>query len=200
MFGVIGTSSQLQSIITAHTLNSFWSTYMWRISSESLTNLSLISTTLKFKNGLPFINATRPRSGQHIEEFLFFCVVTGMTSFSDLLRDNDLFAVIRCNGNYSLLIFIVAETWLPSRCLVMDICSCSTIPVFSRHVTAFFISFFILSLFFPLTRKHFFLYSSLTSVHTFTPFLLYSKVWWVYVATSGAGNTTTTPTTCQAQT
>jgi hypothetical protein len=39
MIGFIDTSLQLQSIITAHTLNSFWT------SDESLTDLGLISTT-----------------------------------------------------------------------------------------------------------------------------------------------------------
>jgi hypothetical protein len=40
MIGFIDTSVQLQSIITAHTLNSFWTTSVWRISdcSQSLTD------------------------------------------------------------------------------------------------------------------------------------------------------------------
>jgi hypothetical protein len=33
------------------------------------------------------------------------------------------------------LLFVVAGTWLPSRCSAMDFCSSSTIPAFSRHVT-----------------------------------------------------------------
>jgi hypothetical protein len=40
MSGFIGTYSQLQSVITAHTLNSFWTTSVWR---TSLKNLSLTS-------------------------------------------------------------------------------------------------------------------------------------------------------------
>jgi hypothetical protein len=40
MIGFICTSLQLQLIITAHTLNSFWTTSVWRI---SMKNLSLIS-------------------------------------------------------------------------------------------------------------------------------------------------------------
>jgi hypothetical protein len=44
MTGFIDTSLQLQSIITADTLNSFWTTSLWRVLyEESLTNLSLIS-------------------------------------------------------------------------------------------------------------------------------------------------------------
>jgi hypothetical protein len=39
MIGFIGTSLQLQSIITANTLNSFWTTSLWRISHESPTDL-----------------------------------------------------------------------------------------------------------------------------------------------------------------
>jgi hypothetical protein len=38
MIGFIGTSLQLQLIITAHILKSFWTTSVWRISHESLTN------------------------------------------------------------------------------------------------------------------------------------------------------------------
>jgi hypothetical protein len=37
MIGFIGTSLQLQSIITAHTLNSSLTTSIWRISDWSLT-------------------------------------------------------------------------------------------------------------------------------------------------------------------
>jgi hypothetical protein len=40
MIGFIDTSLQLQSIITAHTLNSFWTTSVWRV---FMKNLSLIS-------------------------------------------------------------------------------------------------------------------------------------------------------------
>jgi hypothetical protein len=48
MTGFIGTSSQMQLIITAHTLNSFWRRlsceWLWRVSPFCL-NLGLVSTT-----------------------------------------------------------------------------------------------------------------------------------------------------------
>jgi hypothetical protein len=40
MIGFIGTPLQLQLIITAHTLNSFWTMTVWRISSKNLSLLS----------------------------------------------------------------------------------------------------------------------------------------------------------------
>jgi hypothetical protein len=43
MTGFIGTSLQLQLIITAHTLNSFWTTSVWRISDYYLV-LGLVSS------------------------------------------------------------------------------------------------------------------------------------------------------------
>jgi hypothetical protein len=63
MIGFIGITLQLQSIITAHTLNSFWKPYeepLWRISHESLTAFWLISASLEFTNPLRFITSTRP--------------------------------------------------------------------------------------------------------------------------------------------
>jgi hypothetical protein len=46
MIGFIGTSLQLQSIVTVHTLNSFWMTSVWRISPKNLSLLSEYRTGL----------------------------------------------------------------------------------------------------------------------------------------------------------
>jgi hypothetical protein len=45
MIGFIGTSLQLQSIMIAHILNSFWMPYVWRNSPKNLSLLGLIPTT-----------------------------------------------------------------------------------------------------------------------------------------------------------
>jgi hypothetical protein len=52
MIGFIGTSLQLQSIIRAHTLDSFLTTSVWRI---SMKNLSLLSDS-RIHEWTPFYN------------------------------------------------------------------------------------------------------------------------------------------------
>jgi hypothetical protein len=47
------------------------------------------------------------------------------------LHINDSSSIIAC-------VFVAAGMCLPSRCLVMDVCSGSTIPAFRRHVTVWF--------------------------------------------------------------
>jgi hypothetical protein len=57
MIGFTGASLQLQLIITAHILNSFWTSSVWWMScEESLTNLGLISTPLWIHESTSFYN------------------------------------------------------------------------------------------------------------------------------------------------
>jgi hypothetical protein len=131
MIDFIDTSLQLQSIITAHTLNSLWTTSVWRISLKIL-GLTWTSTTLEFTDELPFITATRPGQKSPCRTVNSLCYPVGCHGnlvFRNLLPGNDSFAAIRCN------IIVAAETWLASRCSPMDVRSGSTIPAFSRHVT-----------------------------------------------------------------
>jgi hypothetical protein len=70
-----------------------------------------------------------PNISHHVEQLIVFYYSVsshGNLFFSNLPRGND------CS-----LLFVVAEIWFPRRCSAMDVCSGSTIPVFS-HVTIFF--------------------------------------------------------------
>jgi hypothetical protein len=120
MIGFIGTSLQLQSIITAHTLNCFWPTNLYAVSR---TTLELIS--LSWIHELtPILYLPRgPNISHHVEQLIVLC------------------NSICCHG-MSLLIFEASETgicvpWLskltsapaaipafrpclPSRCPAMD--------------------------------------------------------------------------------
>jgi hypothetical protein len=87
MIGFIGSSLQLQSIITAHILNS-WTT--------SLTNLGLVSAP-RIHECSAFYNCHA--AGIEVTMSDSSSDVTGMTLFSHLLPGNDSFAAIHCNGN-----------------------------------------------------------------------------------------------------
>jgi hypothetical protein len=55
---------------------------------------------LELTNALPVITATRPGWKSPLRTATpFFCVITGMTLFSDLLPGNDSFAATSCSGN-----------------------------------------------------------------------------------------------------
>jgi hypothetical protein len=99
MIGFIGTSLQLQSIITAHTLKSFWTTSvwqsLWRIFEEFLTALnSRMNSFLKLPRG--------PNISHHVEQLIFLCYSVcwhGNLVFSSLLPSNDSFFAIHYSGN-----------------------------------------------------------------------------------------------------
>jgi hypothetical protein len=60
MTGFIGTSLQLQSIIAAHTLNSFWTTSVLRM---------LYVESLELTNELPFTTAREPNKDHRLQGF-----------------------------------------------------------------------------------------------------------------------------------
>jgi hypothetical protein len=66
MIGFIGTSLQLHWIITAHTLNSFWTA---SVGQMSMKILSLLSTTLEFANELPFITVRKLNRDHRLQGF-----------------------------------------------------------------------------------------------------------------------------------
>jgi hypothetical protein len=66
MTGFIGTSLQLQPIITAHTLNCFW--ILLRMNCDCcLTNF--YEDSLEFTNELPFITVREPHRDHRLQEF-----------------------------------------------------------------------------------------------------------------------------------
>jgi hypothetical protein len=72
MIGFIGTSLQLQPVITAHTLNCFWTTSVLRV---SLQNLSVLSESrsgfysLQLTKYTPFITAWEPNRNHRFQGF-----------------------------------------------------------------------------------------------------------------------------------
>jgi hypothetical protein len=108
---------QLRSIITAHTLNSFWTTSVWWISPKNLSLLSESRTGIYYSNSRIhcFYNFHAAR----------IKVIMSYNSSVLLCCHENAFVNIRCRGNKCL----------PGRCLAMDVCSGSTIQAFSRHVT-----------------------------------------------------------------
>jgi hypothetical protein len=69
MIGFIGTSLKLQSIITAHTLNSFLTTFVCRTSMKDLLNSKSKSKSLEFTNELPYITAREPNRDHRLQGF-----------------------------------------------------------------------------------------------------------------------------------
>jgi hypothetical protein len=111
--GFIGTFSQLQLIITAHTFNSFWMPYeepLWRISllSEARTGLysplSLYSSWIHESTAFYNFHVARTKDTTLNSSPLALLVVTG----------------VLCLATCSLL-YVVAGTWFPSRCSTMDV-------------------------------------------------------------------------------
>jgi hypothetical protein len=90
MIGFIAASSQLESIITAHTLNSFWTTSVWPI---SMKNLGLISCYFEYTNHLPFLSLPRgPIICHNVEQLVVLCCSVcchGSLVFSNSLPGND---------------------------------------------------------------------------------------------------------------
>jgi hypothetical protein len=117
------TSLQLQSVITAHTLNSCM-TSVWLISHRSLTDLNFWIFLISRMSSLLYL-PRGPNVSLHVEQ-LIPSIVIGLSLFSGLLPSNDSFVAIRCS-----------ENGLPSRFSVMDLRSGSTFPAFSLRVTIF---------------------------------------------------------------
>jgi hypothetical protein len=129
--GFIDTSLQVHLIITAHTLNSVLTTSVWRI---SMRNLSLISDW-----------CLTPR----IHECIVFynCHADG----TEVTMSNSSSVLLCCHRNAFVNIRCRENKCLPSRCPAMDVCSGSTIPAFSCHVT-------VLSTDFTIEESRFFLF------------------------------------------
>jgi hypothetical protein len=145
MVGFIGTSLQLQLVITAHTVN-FWTTSVWHV---CMKNLSLLSESwiglyyyLNFYNfHVAGIEVTPPKVHYCFMNALSRkpCINSpsnGLVSFSKcypLLRNSSCLATCYLATTRSLL-FVVTGTWFPIRCSAVDVCFGSPIPAFSRHV------------------------------------------------------------------
>jgi hypothetical protein len=85
-----------------------------------------LSLLLEFTNPLPSITSWEPHGDLHVERLipsLIQLVVTGILCLGTC------YLVTTCS-----LLYIVTETWFPSRCSVTDV-SLFTISAFSRHVT-----------------------------------------------------------------
>jgi hypothetical protein len=107
MVQFIGTSLQLQLIVTAHTMNSYWMPYV-----ESITNLSLIATTTRIHERTAFYNchATGIKVSMSNNSSVLFCC------------HGNAFFNIRCRGNKCLL----------SSCLARMTSASAIIPVFRQ--------------------------------------------------------------------
>jgi hypothetical protein len=115
MIGFIGTSLQLQPIMTAHTLNFFWTTSVWLISDWS--------EYLEFTNQLHFISATRPyykspRLTINCPVILF--VVTGMSLLIFVAEETGASEPLPRKLTSASASIPVFRQCLPSRCLAMD--------------------------------------------------------------------------------
>jgi hypothetical protein len=114
MIGFIGTSLQLQSIITAHTLNSAWTTSAWRISwriSYCCLGLGLVSTT-------------------RIHEYTTFynCHAAGI----EVTMSKSSSVLLCCHGNAFLNIRCHGNKFLPSSCLAKITSASAIIPAFRQ--------------------------------------------------------------------
>jgi hypothetical protein len=116
MIGFIGTTLQLQSVITAHILT-FLTTSVLRISQKNL----LLHWVEEWTLCGPIMSPRRTVSCP-----LLFCY--------PLLRNISCLVTCYMATTRSLL-FVVTETWFPIRCPAMDVCYCCTIPAFSRRVS-----------------------------------------------------------------
>jgi hypothetical protein len=116
VIGFIGTSLQLQLIITVHTLNSFLTTSVWRIS------MKIFSLPPECRTGLYYSSNSRMHC---------LCHAAGI----EVTMSNSSSVLLCCQGNAFVNISCRWNKCLPSRFLPMDVCSGSTIPTFSRHVT-----------------------------------------------------------------
>jgi hypothetical protein len=123
MIGFIGTSLQLQSIITAHTFNSFWMHY-----DSSLTNAvwRISLTALNARMNSLWLVPCGPAISHQLIVLCYSVRCHGNLVFRNFLPGNHSFIAIRCSGN--------VET---DRCSAMDVLSGSTIPASSRHVTIY---------------------------------------------------------------
>jgi hypothetical protein len=106
---------QLQLIITAHTLNSFYTTSIWRISHCCLNlDWSLVLRILDLWISAPRIHYLwyllgGPHRRHHVEQLIILCCSIGCPVgypgnflWNNLLPGIDSFAVLCCNGNECL--------------------------------------------------------------------------------------------------
>jgi hypothetical protein len=121
MIGFIGTSLQLQPIITAHTLNSFWMPY-----DSCLTNL--YEESLEFMNEIPFITAREPNRDHRLQGLYYSSWIRCLGNVHELLpskmSDSTIPAFRRYLPSRSLtngVSFLLSwKRVLASRCLAMD--------------------------------------------------------------------------------
>jgi hypothetical protein len=87
---------------------------------------------------------------------------------------------MRCHENVFNYYPMIQETWLPSRCLAMDVRSDSDNPAFRRHATLFSLSLFGVSPFFifwgfPLFRFFFSFFFRCQSLPPLPPYVRSSR-------------------------
>jgi hypothetical protein len=117
MTGFTGTFLQLQSMITAHILNSFWTTSVWRTSMKTFSLPWMHKWT-------PSYNCQAALICHHVQQLIVLCYSVFVMG-------------ILCLATYYLattrsLQFVVAGTWFPSCCSAMDVRSGSAIPDFRQ--------------------------------------------------------------------
>jgi hypothetical protein len=160
--GLLALRLQLQSIITVHTLNCFWTTCVWWISmKESLK----ISHRIKCTNALPFITSTRPECKSPCRKLILLCYSVCCHRnlvFSNLLPSNVSFVAICCSGNV-----------ISSRCSATDVRSGSNIPAFRQCLPSHYLE---------LGYSVRYLPRQLNSLNIFAPYSSQPLTSWIHIS------------------